>query len=66
MNNAVELYNIAADIGERNNLANTNKAKRDELLKDLLQWFKATNAPLPMEGNPAYVPVVVPAKTSSK
>jgi arylsulfatase A-like enzyme len=64
-NNAVELYNIAADIGERNNLATTNKAKRDELLKDLLQWFKATNAPLPTEGNPAYVPVVAPAKAAS-
>lgn len=46
-NNAVELYNIAADIGERNNLVNVNKAKRDELLDDLLKWFKAVNAPLP-------------------
>ncbi len=53
-NNAVELYNIAADIGERNNLANTNIAKRDELLKDLLQWFAAVNAPLPTERNPTY------------
>jgi arylsulfatase A-like enzyme len=55
-NNAVELYNIAADIGERNNLANTNKAKRDELLNELLQWFKATNAPLPTEKNAQYAP----------
>jgi hypothetical protein len=53
-NNAVELYNIAADIGERNNLANTNKAKRDELLGDLLRWFAAVNAPLPTERNPTY------------
>lgn len=55
-NNAVELYNIKADIGERNNLANTNKSKRNELLNDLLQWFKATNAPMPTERNPAYAP----------
>lgn len=48
-NNAVELYNIAADIGERNNLVNVNKAKRDELLDDLLKWFKAVNAPLPTQ-----------------
>ena len=53
-NNAVELYNIAADIGERNNLAAANTAKRDELLDDLLAWLKATNAPLPTEKNPAY------------
>ena len=53
-NNAVELYNIAADIGERNNLANTNIAKRDELLGDLLRWFAAVNAPLPTERNPTY------------
>lgn len=46
-NNSVELYNIALDIGERNNLANVNKAKRDELLDDLLRWFKSVNAPFP-------------------
>jgi arylsulfatase A-like enzyme len=55
-NNAVELYNIAADIGERKNLANENRAKRDELLGDLLKWFKSVNAPLPAEKNPAYAP----------
>lgn len=53
-NNAVELYNIAADIGERNNLAQANRAKRNELLGDLLQWIKTVNAPLPSERNPAY------------
>ncbi|HEX4948132.1 MAG TPA: sulfatase [Blastocatellia bacterium] len=53
-NNAVELYNIAADIGERNNLVLTNPAKRDELLNDLLAWVKATNAPVPTEPHPAY------------
>ena len=53
-NNAVELYNLAADIGERNNLANSNRAKRDELLDDLLQWCKAVNVPLPTERNPNY------------
>jgi arylsulfatase A-like enzyme len=57
-NNAVELYHIAADIGERNNLANANKAKRDELLKELLSWFRSVNAPLPTAKNPAYAPGV--------
>ncbi len=46
-NNAVELYNIGADIGERRNLASTNPRKRDELLDDLLAWIKATQAPFP-------------------
>lgn len=55
-NNAVELYNIKSDIGERINLANTNQAKRDELLNDLLRWFKSVNAPLPTERNPEYAP----------
>jgi arylsulfatase A-like enzyme len=61
-NNAVELYNIAQDIGERNNLANSNKAKRDELLDELLAWFKAAQAPLPVEKNPAYAPEGTPAE----
>jgi arylsulfatase A-like enzyme len=53
-NRAVELYNLASDIGERHDLAASNRAKRDELLDDLLAWFKATSAPLPSEKNPAY------------
>lgn len=55
-NNAVELYNLHDDIGERNNLASLNTAKRDELLDGLLAWFKATNAKLPEEKNPNYAP----------
>jgi arylsulfatase A-like enzyme len=55
-NNAVELYNLATDIGERTNLANTNTKKRDELLGDLLKWFETTKAPLPTEPNPNYKP----------
>jgi hypothetical protein len=39
-NHAVELYNVAEDIGERNDVANANPAKRDELLDDLLAWIK--------------------------
>ena len=46
-NNCVELYNTKDDIGERINLATTNKQKRDELLDDLLAWFKETQAKLP-------------------
>ncbi len=46
-NNAVELYDVVGDVGERRNLAATRKAKRDELLGDLLAWLKTTRAPLP-------------------
>jgi len=45
-NHAVELYNLAEDIGERNNLANAEVARRDELLGDLLAWFEKTDAQL--------------------
>ena len=55
-NNAVELYHLAEDIGERNNVANGNKAKRDELLADLLAWQKSVNALMPSNRNPAYDP----------
>lgn len=54
--NAVELYNIVEDIGERRNLAGTNKAKRDELLDDLLAWISRTPAPMPSQANAAYDP----------
>jgi len=55
-NNSVELYNLKADISESNNLANVNTAKRDELLNDLLDWFKQVDAPLPSKKNPNYDP----------
>lgn len=52
--NGVELYNIADDIGERNNLATINLEKKEELLNDLKNWWKQTNAPIPTELNPEY------------
>jgi len=55
-NNAVELYNLADDIGERKNLVMEQPEKRDELLDDLLAWFDAVKAPLPSERNPDYDP----------
>jgi hypothetical protein len=53
-NHAVELYNLATDLGEHHDLAQVAKAKRDELLDELLAWFKSVNAPLPTQPNPAY------------
>jgi len=53
-NNAVELYNLADDISETNNLADTNKAKRDELLNLLIDWQNSVGAPVPTTPNPDY------------
>ncbi len=46
-NRCVELYNLADDIGETNDLANSYPDKRDELLADVLVWLEATQAPMP-------------------
>ncbi len=43
-NNAVEVYNLKTDEGEHTNIATVNQATRDELLTDLLNWMKSTNA----------------------
>jgi arylsulfatase A-like enzyme len=55
-NGAVELYDLAKDPGERNDLAASEPAKANELLDDLLGWIQATDAPMPAKPNPAYKP----------
>jgi len=50
----LELYNLADDIGEENNLAEAMPAKRDELLGLLVAWRESVNAPVPSEHNPDY------------
>jgi len=54
-NNSVELYNIANDPGEANNLCNIEPEIRDELLDELLRWLKDTEAPVPQYANPEYI-----------
>jgi arylsulfatase A-like enzyme len=53
-NNAVEIYNLAEDIGETNNLAAIQIDKRNELLDELIKWQKEIDAPIPREMNPEY------------
>src|SRR4029077_5953231 len=43
----LELYNLADDIGEKNNLAKKMPEKTKELHDRLLAWRKEINAPLP-------------------
>jgi len=50
----MELYNLAEDIGERNNLVHENPEKAQELHDMLKEWWKATNAPIPGVLNPEY------------
>ena len=59
LNNAVELYNLASDLGEQNNLAARNTAKRNELLSDLLNWRISVGIHTgEMIANPGYEPPV--------
>jgi arylsulfatase A-like enzyme len=46
-NNAVELYDMRTDIGERRNLVATHPKERDRLLDTLLAWIDRTQAPWP-------------------
>ncbi len=52
--NALELYNLEDDLGERNNLAKAMPEKAEELLELLEIWRADTNAPIPNEINEAY------------
>lgn len=51
----VELYNLAEDIGERNNLASENPEKVAELREQLESWREEIGAAMP-EKNPDYRP----------
>ncbi len=54
-NHAVELYNLAEDISESNNLCNSEIEIRDELLDELLSWIQETKAAIPQNANPEFV-----------
>jgi hypothetical protein len=50
----LELYNLAEDIGELEDLSESNPEKVEELKRDLENWREAIGAPVPDEGNPAF------------
>jgi hypothetical protein len=54
-NNSIELYNLKDDIAEKNNLAQINTIKRDELLNELIDWQKNIKAPFPIKPNLEYL-----------
>ncbi|KKB46734.1 hypothetical protein HMPREF1212_04230 [Parabacteroides sp. HGS0025] len=50
----LELYNINEDISEKEDLAQKNKEKREELRRLLSNWKQQVQAPVPTELNPQY------------
>ena len=52
----IELYDLAADIGETKNLAKSKPETAKQLLEELSAWQKQINAPVPTEKNPAFDP----------
>jgi arylsulfatase A-like enzyme len=56
-NNSIELYNIKDDVAEQNNVAQSNTRRRDELLKELIDWQKNIKAPVPTNPNPEYIDI---------
>ena len=52
--NGIELYNLKKDVGEKNDLSNSETDKAAELIDDLQSWWEKTNAPIPTESNPDY------------
>jgi arylsulfatase A-like enzyme len=65
-NHAVELYNLATDIGERNDLANDQPAQRDELLEELLAWTRSSGAVFASTPNPKYHAETTDSKSRSR
>ncbi len=51
---SVKLFNLVQDLGEENDMAQTNPEKAAELLAELKAWQKETKAPVPSELNPTY------------
>lgn len=51
----IELYNIARDPGERNNLSTKQPEKAERMLGQLKSWLKEVEAPMPKENNNANI-----------
>ena len=54
-NNEIELYNLESDLSERQDLANVEVSKKEELLSLLQEWWASTNVPIPEDLNPGYI-----------
>lgn len=59
---ALELYNLADDLGETNDLSAENPDKTAELYRMMQDWREKTQAPVPTDPNPEYDANFRPAK----
>ncbi len=50
----LELYDLASDISESNNLASAKPGRAKNLHQELIEWRRVTNAPVPQQLNPHY------------
>ncbi len=62
----VELYNLADDLGESKNLADSEPSTRDRLMAEMKRWRADVNAPIPTKMNPRYDPEAKPKKKRRK
>ena len=51
-----ELFDLSSDPGETENLSLTEPGIRKRLHRRLFRWLSKTNAPIPHELNPEYIP----------
>jgi len=58
----LELYDLENDVGERDNLAESNPEKAQELLEDLDKWRNKMAAPIPDSLNPLYEEGFIPER----
>lgn len=50
----MELFDLASDLGEQNDLSQSHPKERDQLLKILQAWWQEVNAPIPTKPNPDF------------
>lgn len=55
---ALELYNLATDLGETNNVIKSHPKVAKELYEELKAWRNRVNAQVPTDPNPEYHPVL--------
>ncbi|WP_373400713.1 sulfatase/phosphatase domain-containing protein [Algoriphagus halophilus] len=55
--NEVELFDLEADISEKNDLSSSLPEITNELLEKMKAWWEATSAPIPQTENPEYIKV---------
>ena len=58
----LELYDLENDLGERNNLAEANPQKAQELLEELENWRNKMSAPIPDSLNPLFEAGFIPKR----